>query len=98
MLSFYCLLYLICLPGFTDQNILGILAPVNLCFNQSAFLWYLQEVKFYILFCPVNKDYIRDMARFPSVFYTNPPATAWLEHSFYLHNCSKIIDFTFQKI
>ena len=36
MLSFYCLLYLICPSGFTYQNILGILAPVNLCFSQFA--------------------------------------------------------------
>ena len=76
MLSFYCLLYLICLPGFTDQKILGISVPVNLCFNQSSFLLYWQKVRFYIRFFPVNKDCNRDMARFPPVFDTNPPATA----------------------
>ena len=79
MLSFYCLLYLICLPGFTDQKILGISVPVNLCFNQSSFLLYWQKVRFYIRFFPVNKDCNRDMARFPPVFDTNPPATACYE-------------------
>ena len=78
MLSLYCHLYLICLPGFTDQKILGISVPVNLCFNQSAFLLYWQKVKFHIRIFSVNKDCNRGMARFPSVFDTNPPATAWV--------------------
>ena len=39
---------------------------------------YWQKVKFYIRVFPVNKDCNRDMARFPSVFDTNPPATACL--------------------
>ena len=55
---------------------LGISVPVNLCFNQSSFLLYWQKVRFYIRFFPVNKDCNRDMARFPPVFDTNPPATA----------------------
>ena len=76
MLSFYCLLYLICLPGFTDQKILGISVLVNLCFIQSSFLLYWHKLKIFIRFFPVNKDCKRDMARIPPVFYTNPPATA----------------------
>ena len=55
--------------------------PVNLCFNQSSFLLYWQKVRFYIRFFPVNKDCNRDMARFPPVFDTNPPATAWFRES-----------------
>ena len=76
MLSFYCLLYLICLPGFTDQKILGISVLVNLCFIQSSFLLYWQKLKFCIGFFPVNKDCKRDMARLPPVFDTKPPTTA----------------------
>ena len=37
---------------------------------------YWQKVKFYIRVFPVNKDCNRDMARYSSVFDTNPPATA----------------------
>ena len=83
MLSFYCLLYLICLPGFTDQKILGISVLVNLCFIQSSFLLYWHKLKIFIRFFPVNKDCKRDMARIPPVFYTNPPATAWYSSTVY---------------